>query len=100
MMSRPGLVFYLDCKYVFQSLTDAECGVLLRAILDYADTGSAPQFDDRILQMAWGAIHPRLDEDKRRYEATVQQRRDAANKRWGKDTSTPSVDGMDKYIDW
>ena len=43
--------------------------------------------------MAWNALWPRLDEDARRYEAVVQKKRDAANKRWAKQD-----DGMDKYL--
>ncbi len=97
-VSKPGFLFYFDWKYILQSLTDAERGTLVMALLTYAETGQRPQFDSRAMVLAWNALWPRLDEDAKRYEAMVQTRRDAANKRWDKQKG--AAQDMDKHINW
>ena len=92
-MAKPGFLFYFDWKHIFSALSPAEQGALVMALLTYAETQQQPHFTDRTMVMAWNALWPRLDEDARRYEAVVQKKRDAANKRWAKQD-----DGMDKYL--
>ena len=123
MMAKPGFLFYFDWKHIFFTLSAEEQGTLLMALVAYAETGKKPQFADRAMALAWSALWPRLDEDARRYEATVQARRNAVNKRWEKERSekerashcTPPSkslstsafkpiaavdDGMDQYLNW
>ena len=100
MMSRPGFLFYFNWQYIFQALNDAQCGALLMAMLHYAQTGEPPQLTDPALTIAWQALWPQLDADSSRYESVVEKRREAANKRWGKERSKNDPDGMEKYINW
>ena len=92
-MAKPGFLFYFDWKHIFRALPEAAQGALLMALVVYAETQQQPHFTDPALTIAWNALWPRLDEDARRYEAIVQTKRDAANKRWEK-----HGDGMDKYL--
>ena len=123
IMAKPGFLFYFDWKHIFLTLTAEEQGALLMALMAYAESGAQPNFTDRAMALAWSALWPRLDEDARRYEATVQARRNAVNKRWekersekerashytppGKSLSTSAFkpraavdDGMDQYLNW
>ena len=113
-MSRPGFMFYFDWQHILRALSDDQRGKLVLAMVDYAEREQMPHFDDPVTAMAWNALWPRLDEDKERYEAVTNKRRDAATKRWSptppqhsapRRTNTPPTrqemdDGMDKYLDW
>ena len=122
IMAKPGFLFYFDWKHIFYTLSPEEQGELLMALVAYAESGEKPHFTDRAMVLAWSALWPRLDEDARRYEAIVQAKRSAVNKRWekernekeqasrytppGKGLSTsafkpkPADDGMDQYLNW
>ena len=61
-------MLYFDAiRPALKYLTDAQCGALFRAILDYAEYGSLPELD------AWSAyafdmLRPKIDHDAERYE--------------------------------
>ena len=44
-------------------------GQLFTAMLDYAESGSVPDFADPLLRLAWGFVVPSLDADNDRYQA-------------------------------
>lgn len=67
MPQRPGVMIYLDLRPAIKRLSVEECGLLLRAILDYGELGVAPDFEGG-LGIAWDFIQPRLDRDAARYE--------------------------------
>ena len=92
---KPGVVVYFDMRPAMKRLTAAQKGVLFEAIMDYADDGVLPEFDDIALQIVWDFIQPRLDDDSEKYNATVNARREAADKRWSKDSSDANASDAD-----
>lgn len=65
---RPGFILYLDtiCP-ALERLSDAQCGRLLRGIVDYVQTGALPELDDAA-DMVFYLLRPGLDRDGERYE--------------------------------
>lgn len=81
---KPGVVVYFELRPAMKRLTAEQKGILFEAIMDYADDGIMPEFDDIALQIVWDFVQPRLDDDNEKYSNTVNARQEAANKRWGK----------------
>lgn len=68
MTQRPGVMLYFDIAPAIKRLSAEESGLLLRAILDYAEQGVAPDFESDMLELVWDLLQPRLDRDAARYE--------------------------------
>ena len=55
---------YYDYSLAFNSLSDAQLGRLLKAMLKYAEKGTAPDFnDDEVLVVAWAVVSGGIDWD-------------------------------------
>ena len=78
---QPGVMLYFDIRPCLTRLTMDEQGQLFRAILDYGEDGTEPNFD-YMLGIAWDFIKPRLERDKERYREISQKRAEAAQARW------------------
>ena len=65
---RPGVILYFDtiCP-ALERLSDAQCGRLLRGIVDYVQTGALPELDDAT-DIVFYLLRPALDRDGERYE--------------------------------
>ncbi len=73
---RPGVMLYFDITPLMRLLSEAQRGVLVLDILEYAENGTEPDYtDDRELAIAWTQIRPKLDRDGERYNECVMQRR-------------------------
>lgn len=82
MKKQPGVMLYFDRLRFLDELDSARCGVLFRAILNYAENGAEPDFEDPELRIAWKAIGPAIDQDAARYQEVCEKRRQAIEKRW------------------
>ena len=66
--TRPGVLLYFDTlQPALARLTDAQCGQLLRGVIEYAQTGALPELDD-LAGMAFDLLRPGIDRDGERYE--------------------------------
>lgn len=81
-LSRPGVMLYFDFRPGLKRLPLEQRCVVYEAILDYAEFGEIPCFDDPASEMFWEMIRPRLDADAEAYLQKVEKRRNAANARW------------------
>jgi hypothetical protein len=63
-------------------LTEEEQKDLLLAAVMYARDKSEPEYDDRVLRLAWSRIRKRIDADTDRYAERVEKNRENAKKRW------------------
>lgn len=83
---RPGVMLYFDAlRPAVKRLSDSQCGVLLRAVLDYAQFGELPELDP-MTGMAFDMLAPKLDRDAQRYEESRENRQYAAYVRERKKT--------------
>lgn len=71
---------------LFETATDEQVGKLVKAMLKYQKTGEH-DIDDPMMSAVFAMIREGIDEDNEAYEETCKRRKDAANKRWGNDTS-------------
>ena len=71
---RPGVMLYFDVlRPMINRLDAAQCGVLLRAVMDYAQYGVMPELDP-MTGMAFDMLVPKIDHDAERYEESREQR--------------------------
>ncbi len=88
-MSRPGVMLYFDFRPGLKRLPPEQRCIVYESILDYAEFGETPCFDDPASEMFWEMVRPRLDADAEAYMQKVEKRRNAANTRWNAPESKP-----------
>ena len=75
---RPGVMLYFDAvRPAISRLNEAQCGVLLRSVMDYAQYGVLPELDP-MTGLAFDMLVPKIDRDAERYEESREQRQYAA----------------------
>ena len=89
-MGRPGIMLYFDILEPIKVLPDADKGRLLVAMLEYGQSGVAPQFDG-MLALAWEFAKPKLDRDNEEYNRTVLKRQYATFCRDRKKKGEPEI---------
>lgn len=67
-MARPGVMFYFDMLPALKRLTKVQKADLFEALLEYAQHGVLPEFDDVGVSVAWDFIQPRIDKDAQAYD--------------------------------
>ena len=61
-------MFYFDMLPALKRLTKVQKADLFEALLEYAQHGVLPEFDDVGVSVAWDFIQPRIDRDAQAYE--------------------------------
>lgn len=89
-MARPGIMLYFDILEPIKVLPDADKGRLLVAMLEYGQTGKAPEFDG-MLALAWGFVKPKIDKDEAEYNLSVLRRQYATVCRDRKRKGEPEI---------
>ncbi len=74
-MPRPGVMLYFNAMPALNYLTYEQKGMLLEAILHYAQSGIEPACNDPLFGMAWSLIKGSIDRDGEEYEKKVAQKR-------------------------
>lgn len=78
MEKKNSFVLYTDYRRQFDLLTDAELGQLIRAVMDYVETGHPPNLPAGP-QMAFAFISAQIDRDMKKYQEVVEKRRAAGS---------------------
>ena len=78
-MTKRGFVLFHDYAEQFCSLSDASAGKLIKAIFEYEISGSCQKLPQRA-DMAFMFIKNSLDENRKKYEAVCEKRREARKK--------------------
>ena len=96
MATKKSFVLFTDRKKEIDMLSDAQCGVLFKAILRYADTGERLESDDLVLQVLFSVFTSQIDICNEKWEAIKKKRSEAGKKgmksRWGKPKQTITND--------
>lgn len=82
---RPGVMVYFHLTEPLRCLPREDFADLMWAVLDYAQYGVLPQFENPLLQMSWGYLQHAADVDKERYDMRVQRASKGASMRWHKE---------------
>ena len=91
---RPGVMMYFHLVRPMKCLSKEQFSDLIWALLDYAEFGALPVFEDPMLQMSWGYLQHAADVDLERYEKKKKNARDAIEKRWHGTGDTNVYDGI------
>lgn len=96
MATKKSFVLFTDRKKEIDMLSDAQCGVLFKAILRYADTGERLESEDLVLQVLFSVFTSQIDSCNEKWEAIKKKRSEAGKKgmesRWGKPKQTITND--------
>lgn len=88
MATKKSFVLFTDRKKEIDMLSDAQCGVLFKAILRYADTGERLESEDLVVQVLFSVFTAQIDSCNEKWEAIKKKRSEAGKKgmesRWGK----------------
>lgn len=95
-MARPGIMVYFDMLGPIKVLPDADKGRLFVAMLEYGQSGKAPQFEG-MLALAWGFVKPKIDKDEEEYNLSVLRRQYATVCRERKRKGEPEIT-FDEWI--
>ena len=74
-VKRPGVMVYFSMRPSLNFLNDEQLGKLFRAMLDYAEYGTKPDFIDPLLGMAWSFVSSGIDRDWESYIEKVDKRK-------------------------
>lgn len=91
---RPGVMMYFHLVRPMKCLSKEQFSDLIWALLDYAEFGALPVFEDPMLQMSWGYLQHAADVDLERYETRCKNAKNAAEKRWNGATDANPCDRM------
>lgn len=88
-MGKPGVLLYFGDMAIVDQMSNEEAGIFFRAILEYAQFGTVPQFESHTLNLAWVLIQQKLDKDNEAYLHKIETSAYAAycreEKRAGRD---------------
>ena len=74
-MEKKSFMLYLDWKQRFQLLSNEQAGILIKALLHYAETGEKLQADDGMLVMAFSFMIAQMDRDFEKYSKKWEKNR-------------------------
>jgi len=98
IMQKPGVMVYFDLLPALKQMSNAEAGILFKAILEYGRHNipeSVPQLPGK-LAVVWPLVQQRLDSDEMRYLQAVTKKRYAAYVRWARRQNVEPKD----YVSW
>lgn len=91
---RPGVMMYFHLLRPMKCLTKEQFADLVWALLDYAEFGALPVFEEPMLQMSWSYLKNAADVDLERYETRCRNAKAAIEKRWQGNGNTVEYDGI------
>lgn len=91
---RPGVMMYFHLLRPMKCLNKEQFADLVWALLDYAELGVLPVFEDPVLSISWGYLQHAADVDLERYEARRRNAKAAIEKRWQGKGDTVEYDGI------
>lgn len=80
-MAKESFILYLEHQAVFEMLTDAQAGQLIKNIFEYEKTGQVPKME-QMLNVAFIPIKQDLDKNRAKYEKVVERNKKNIEKRW------------------
>ena len=79
-MSRKSFVLYTEWENTFNRLSNELAGELIKVIFDYVRTGEIPQIDNAVVDGVFSAFQPSIDRNISKYDAAVEQRKEAGKR--------------------
>ena len=80
MPDKKSFILYLDRKKEISLLSNEQCGILFKAIFEYADTGNIPEIEDLAVKIMLSFIITQIDENAKKWEESKARRSEAGKK--------------------
>ena len=80
MDKKNSFILYNDYQRVFNELSDAQAGKLIKGIFEYVDSNKSPDGLNGKAMMAFMFISPQIDRDIEKYQTIVEIRREQGKK--------------------
>lgn len=80
MAKKKSFILFTDRKKEIDMLSDAECGILFKAIFQYIDTGEKLETDNLTLRVLFSFLVSQIDENMEKWETTCKKRSEAGKK--------------------
>ncbi len=80
MARKKSFILYTDSAKQVALLSDAQAGLLFKAILEYARTGEEGSFSDGMVNMLYSILTSQMARDAAKYEEICEKRRENARK--------------------
>lgn len=77
---KKSFVVYHDIRQPLEFLSDAQCGKLFRAALEYSEYGKIPELNDATLSVAFSFLKSSIDRDAASWERKSHARAEAGKK--------------------
>ena len=93
MADKTSFLMYHRHLELFKQLSDAQAGILIKAVMEYEANGTIPNFgqDALLIGFFFGVFKPYLDENTVEYEKKCKKKSENVKKRWNKNTEAKSV---------
>ena len=82
MAKKTSMIFYYDWLALFEEMSDTEVRQLIEAAVKYDEEGEDTYFDDKGMRVAFTSMKNSIDISNKKYGATCEKRKKAAEKRW------------------
>lgn len=90
---KQNVTMHFDAWQDMRLLSNEECGKVMFAVFDYAESGIEPLFAERHLEMAFNNFKRSIDIFEKAYLARCEKNRNNVNKRWKNNKSSTAVCG-------
>lgn len=80
MQKKNSFILYTDNKVQINMLTDQQAGQLFKALVDFADSGDIPPFEDSMTALAFSFISAQISRDSAKFEETCKRRAEYGKK--------------------
>ena len=81
---KKSFILYFDEATQFNMLSDAEAGKLIKALFEFAESGTVPDFSEKSTAIVFSFISQQIARDTKKWEKTCKQRSEAAKSRWNR----------------
>ncbi len=88
---KQNVTMHFDAWQDMRLLSNEECGKVMFAVFDYAESGIEPLFAERHLEMAFNNFKRSIDIFEKAYLARCEKNRNNVTKRWNKNKSATTV---------
>lgn len=75
MADKKSFILYLDNKKQLDMLTDEQAGKLIKALFEFAESGTVPEFNDGMLIMAFSFMSDSIARDSEKYKQKCERLR-------------------------
>lgn len=90
----PAILIHMDWIESIKCLSHEQIGKFFVAMLDYANTGNEPEFEDNFMRALFTSFKKQIDRDRKSYEEKCKKSSESARIRWAKEKGTDTYECM------